>query len=83
MKITVATLLASLLLSGCASTQFGHSPEEWSRMSQGERDRARTQAENRLGQVHEKQREKKFLYQSVNVIFGSRSNVYGDQRNLY
>jgi hypothetical protein len=45
-------------------------------MTQQERDEARIQAENMVEYVDEKQREKKFLHQPVNVISGSRSNVY-------
>ncbi len=83
MRKLLPTLLVSLLLAGCASTQYGYSPEEWNSMTQDERDEARMRAAGMMEQVHAKQREKEFLYQSVDVIFGSRSNVYGDRRNPY
>ncbi len=72
-----------LLLLGCSSTKYGYSLEEWDRMTQAERDQAITQAESMMIEVQKKQREKEFLYQSVDIIFGSRSNVYGDRRNPY
>ncbi len=83
MKKTLATLLVSLLLCGCASSHYGYSPEAWNRMSQQQRELVKSEAERRLEQMQEKQREKEFVYHPVDVIFGSRSNVYGDRRNLY
>ncbi len=75
-KKAVLAFFVSLLLFGCASTKYGYTLEEWSSMTQQERDEARIQAENMVEYVDEKQREKKFLHQPVNVISGSRSNVY-------
>ena len=76
MKKTVLTCCISLLLLGCTSTRFGHTQEEWSSMTQQERDEAIKQAEDMVEYVHEKEREKEFLHQPVNSVFESRSNVY-------
>ena len=76
MKKTILTLWVSLLIFGCASTKYGYTLEEWSSMTQQERDEAKIQAENMVEYVDEKQREKEFLHQPVNAISGSRSNVY-------
>ena len=76
MKKTVLICGVSLLLLGCTSTKYGYTLDEWSSMTQQERDEAETQAEDMVEYVHEKEREKKFLHQPVNVISGSRSNVY-------
>lgn len=76
MSKTILAFFVSLLLFGCASTKYGYTMEEWSSMTQQERDEAKIQAENMVEYVDEKQREKKFLHQPVNVISGSRSNVY-------
>ena len=76
MKKTVLTLCVSLLLFGCTSTRYGRTLEEWSSMTQQEREEAITQAEDMVEYVDEKEREKEFLHQPINLINGSRSNVY-------
>ena len=76
MKKTVLTFCVSLLLFGCTSTKYGRTLEEWNSMTQQERDDARSQAENMVEYVDEKEREKEFLHQPINLINGSRSNVY-------
>ena len=52
-------------------------------MSQKERDEALVRAESMVERAQEKQRENEFIYQSINAVFGSRSNVYGSKQFVY
>ena len=76
MKKTVLSFCVSLLLFGCSSTKYGYTLEEWSSMTQQEREEAIKQAEDMVEYVQEKQREEEFLHQPDNAVFESRSNVY-------
>ena len=81
-KIFPAFLLA-LVLSGCASTKYGYKQDEWNSMTQQERDEALVRAESMVERAQEKQRENEFIYQSINAVFGSRSNVYGSKQIVH
>ena len=83
MKTVIPTLLLALTLSGCASTIYGHKPEEWNNMSQSERDAAIMHAERMLERSQAKRLEDEFVYQPINAVFGSRSNVYGGKQLTY
>ena len=76
MNNKILLCLIPLMLYGCASTRYGYTQEEWSNMTQQERDIAIQQAENMIEDVDAREREKDFIYQPVNAIFGSRSNTY-------
>ena len=75
-RVAAIIFSAALILSGCSSARYGHSPEEWNGMTQNERDEIRQQAETTLHKTREKEREKDFNYQSIDAIFGTRSNEY-------
>ena len=83
MKTVIPALLFALTLSGCASTIYGHQPAEWDNMSESERDAAIMHAERMLERSQAKQLEDEFVYQSLNAVFGSRSNVYGGKQLTY
>ncbi len=83
MKIVIPAVFLALMLSGCASTIYGHKPEVWNNMSQSERDEAIMRAERMVERSQQKQREDEFVYQPINAVFGSRSNVYGGKQLIY
>lgn len=79
MKKIIPISFVWLLLSGCGSTKYGHSLDVWNGMTQQQRDQAILRAESMMERTRENQRVKEFVYQPVNAVFGSRSNVYGNK----
>jgi len=72
-KLSIAFI--SICFAGCAAT-YGFDEAEWNAMTQQQRDAIELQAQDRVAQAHEYQREKEFLNQPIDAIFGSRSNAY-------
>ncbi len=83
MKKILLTFVLALLLSGCNTSRYGYSFEEWDGMSRYQRDAAQARAERMQEFAQQQQRDKEIMYQPLNVIFGSRSNVYGSIRYPY
>ena len=65
----------SLCFAGCAAT-YGFDDAEWNAMTQQQRDDIELQAQDRVAESHEYQREKEFLNQPIRANYGSRSNAY-------
>ena len=71
----LSVIVISICLAGCAAS-YGFDEAQWNGMTQQQRDAIEQQAQNRVAETHEYQREKEFLNQPIKANYGSRSNAY-------
>ena len=63
-------------LTGCTSSKFGYSAEEWQDLSKPQRDAVIAEVEEKLRQNKEAIHEQEMTNQNLNHVSGSRSNDF-------
>lgn len=76
MNRLLSIVCTCILIIGCASNKYGYSSDEWSSLTQPQRDEIKAAAEENIKKMTEEDREEKFENRPLNTIFGTRSNVY-------
>ncbi len=76
LKKYLLLICACAIIHGCSSHKYGYSMDKWNSFTQQERDKIQSEANDRLKQVIEEQRQREFLNKPINKTLGTRSNDY-------
>lgn len=72
MKKLFNSILIAFILTGCATDYYGHTKEEWNKLTKQQRKEATENIKTLKEQQHDREISNKF----INDLFGTRSNKF-------